>query len=65
MRVARPLPRYLSGDVTRIIGKRVPVVQPVRERHFHEPGMQDCNPILHARLHTWIVPSRSEIQKLV
>ena len=40
MRVARPLPRYLSGEVTRILGNRVPVVQPVRERQFHEPGMQ-------------------------
>ena len=40
MRMGRPLPRYLSGEVTRVFGKRIPVVQPVRDRQFHEPDMQ-------------------------
>ena len=39
MRLARPQPRYLSGQVTRISGS-VPVVTPVSERQFHEPGLQ-------------------------
>ena len=40
MRLARPLQRYLSGEVTRVFGERVEVVPPVRVRRFHEPGMR-------------------------
>ena len=40
MRAARPQARYLSGEVTRIFGQPVAVKPPVRERQFHEPGLQ-------------------------
>jgi hypothetical protein len=39
MRKARPQPRYLSGEVTRIFGRPVSVAKPVRERQFHDPEM--------------------------